>query len=149
MPNPIYVLNGPNLNMLGTREPEIYGHATLADVEKLCRSHAESLKFEVDFRQSNHEGDLVDWLQEARAKKAAGVVINPGGFSHTSIAILDAAIASELPIVEIHISNIYAREDFRRHSHISKIAKGTVCGFGIEGYRLAISGLVALIQAKK
>lgn len=149
MPKSIYVLNGPNLNLLGTREPEIYGHATLADVEKLCRDQARTSGFDIEFRQSNHEGDIVDWLQEARAKKAAGVIINPGAFTHTSIAILDAVIASELPVVEIHISNIHAREEFRRHSHISKVAKAVICGFGIEGYRLAISGLASLIDAKK
>ncbi|MGZ3411333.1 MAG: type II 3-dehydroquinate dehydratase [Xanthobacteraceae bacterium] len=149
MPKSIYVLNGPNLNLLGTREPEIYGHATLADVEKLCREQARASGFEIEFRQSNHEGDIVDWLQEARAKKAAGAIINPGAFTHTSIAILDAVIASELPVIEIHISNIHAREEFRRHSHISKVAKAVICGFGIEGYRLAISGLASLIDAKK
>jgi 3-dehydroquinate dehydratase-2 len=148
MAKSIYILNGPNLNLLGTREPDVYGHATLSDVERICRVHAKALNYGVEFRQSNHEGDLVDWLHEARAKKAVGVVINPGAFTHTSIAILDAVIAAELPVVEVHISNIYAREDFRRHSHISKVAKAVVCGFGIDGYRLAISGLAALIDAK-
>jgi 3-dehydroquinate dehydratase-2 len=148
MPSTIYVLNGPNLNLLGTREPEVYGRATLADVEKLCRDEARTHGFDVEFRQSNHEGDLVDWLHEARAKKALGVVINPGAFTHTSIAILDAVIASELPVVEIHISNIHAREEFRRHSHISKVAKAVICGFGIDGYRLAVSGLAHVTQKK-
>jgi len=148
MPNPIYVLNGPNLNLLGTREPEVYGHATLTDVEKLCRHEARAHGFDVEFRQSNHEGDLVDWLHEARAKTAAGVVINPGAFTHTSIAILDAVIASELPVIEVHISNIHAREEFRHHSHISRAAKAVICGFGIDGYRLAISGLVGMIKTK-
>ncbi|HVG50685.1 MAG TPA: type II 3-dehydroquinate dehydratase [Xanthobacteraceae bacterium] len=148
MPSTIYVLNGPNLNLLGTREPEVYGRATLADVEELCRGEAKAAGFDVEFRQSNHEGDLVDWLHEARAKKALGVVINPGAFTHTSIAILDAVIASELPVVEIHISNIHAREEFRRHSHISKVAKAVICGFGIDGYRLAISGLAHVTQVK-
>jgi 3-dehydroquinate dehydratase-2 len=148
MSKTIYVLNGPNLNMLGTREPHIYGHATLADVEQLCREHAKALGFEAEFRQSNHEGDLVDWLQEARAKKAVGIVINPGAFTHTSVAVLDAVIATDLPVVEVHISNIHAREEFRRHSLISRVAKGVICGFGVEGYRLAISGLVSLANAK-
>jgi 3-dehydroquinate dehydratase-2 len=148
MAKTVYILNGPNLNLLGTREPEIYGRATLADVESHCRAQAKKDGLAVEFRQSNHEGDLVDWLHEARAKKAVGVVINPGAFTHTSIAILDAVIASELPVVEVHISNIHAREEFRRNSHISKVAKAVICGFGIEGYRLAISGLAALIQAK-
>jgi 3-dehydroquinate dehydratase-2 len=148
MSKTIYVLNGPNLNMLGTREPQIYGHATLDDVERLCREQAKALGFEVEFRQSNHEGDLVDWLQEARARKAAGIVINPGAFTHTSLAVLDGIIATELPVIEIHISNIHAREEFRRHSLVSKVAKGVICGFGIEGYRLAISGLAALTGTK-
>ena len=148
MAKSIYILNGPNLNLLGTREPKIYGRATLADVERLCREHAKSLKFAVEFRQSNHEGELVDWLQEARAKKAVGIVINPGAFTHTSLAILDALIASELPVVEVHISNIHAREEFRQQSLISKVAKAVICGFGIEGYRLAISGLATLLRAK-
>jgi len=148
MPKSIYVLNGPNLNMLGTREPDIYGRATLVDVEKLCRAEAKQHKFDVEFRQSNHEGDLVDWLQEARAKKAAGIVINPGAFTHTSLAVLDAIIASELPTIEVHISNIHAREEFRQKSLISKVAKAVICGFGIDGYRLAISGLASLVNAK-
>jgi 3-dehydroquinate dehydratase-2 len=148
MSKTLYILNGPNLNLLGTREPDVYGRATLADVEKLCRNEARTHGLEVEFRQSNHEGDLVDWLHEARAKQALGVVINPGAFTHTSIAILDAVIASELPVVEVHISNIHAREEFRRHSHISKVAKAVICGFGIDGYRLAISGLAAMTQAK-
>jgi 3-dehydroquinate dehydratase-2 len=143
----IYVLNGPNLNMLGTREPHIYGHATLADVERVCRDEARSSGFEVEFHQSNHEGDIVDWVQEARTR-AAGIVINPGAFTHTSLAVLDAIIAADLPTIEIHISNIHAREEFRRQSLISKAAKAVICGFGIDGYRLAISGLVALIGAK-
>lgn len=149
MPKTVYVLNGPNLNLLGTREPEIYGHATLADVERLCRDAAKPFKFGIEFRQSNHEGDIVDWLHEARAKKAAGIVINPGALTHTSIAILDAVLASDLPVVEVHISNIHAREEFRRHSHISRAARAVICGFGIDGYRLAISGLAALIDVKK
>jgi 3-dehydroquinate dehydratase II len=143
----IYVLNGPNLNLLGQREPEIYGRSTLADVETLCRARAERHGLVIAFRQSNHEGDLVDWLQEAR-EQAAGIIINPAGFTTTSVAILDAILAVERPVIEVHISNIHAREDFRHHSYISKVAKAVVCGFGIEGYGLAIDGLAVLIGAK-
>jgi len=144
----IYVLNGPNLNLLGTREPEVYGRATLADVEALCRARARAHGFDVAFHHSNHEGDIVDWLHEARARGAAGVVLNPAGYTHTSVAILDAVIASELPVIEVHISNIHAREPFRRHSYISKAAKAVVCGFGIEGYGLAIDGLAKLCSGR-
>jgi 3-dehydroquinate dehydratase-2 len=147
MPQTVYVLNGPNLNLLGTREPEKYGHATLADVEKLVRAKAESVGWAVEFRQSNHEGQLVDWIQEAAAKKAVGVVLNPAGHTTTSIAILDAILAVKLPVVEIHITNIHARESFRHDSYISKAARAVVCGFGIEGYALAIAGLAAMTSA--
>jgi 3-dehydroquinate dehydratase-2 len=144
MSKTIYVLNGPNLNLLGTREPEKYGRATLADAEKLARARAEAFGWSVEFRQSNHEGDLVDWIQEAGAKKAAGIVINAGGYSHSSVAILDALLAVSLPVVEVHVTNIYARESFRHVSVISKVAKAVICGFGIEGYGLAIAGLASL-----
>jgi 3-dehydroquinate dehydratase-2 len=147
MAKSIFVLNGPNLNLLGQRQPDIYGRKTLADVEALCRARAERYGFDVTFRQSNHEGDVVDWLQEAR-QEAAGVIINPGAFTHTSIAILDAIIATELPVIEVHISNIHAREEFRRHSYVSTVAKAVLCGFGIEGYGLAIDGLAALLGAR-
>jgi 3-dehydroquinate dehydratase-2 len=147
MAKPIYVINGPNLNLLGQRQPDIYGRSTLADVEVLCRRRAQRYELEVTFRQSNHEGDIVDWLQEAR-HDASGVIINPGAFTHTSIAILDAIIATELPVIEVHISNIHAREEFRRHSYVSTVAMAVLCGFGIEGYGLAIDGLAALIGAK-
>ena len=145
----IYVLNGPNLNLLGTREPEKYGHTTLQDVEKLCRDTAARHGLDVEFRQSNHEGQLVDWIQEAAAKKAAGIVINPAGYTTTSIAILDAIIGSSLPVVEVHITNIHARERFRHDSMISKVAKGVVCGFGVAGYALAIAGLAAVTIGSK
>jgi 3-dehydroquinate dehydratase-2 len=148
MPKAIYVLNGPNLNLLGVREPEIYGHATLADVEKLCRATAERHGLAVEFRQSNHEGEIIDWIQEARAEKALGLIINPAGHTSTSIAILDALITMETPVIEIHISNIHRREHFRRRSYISQAARAVVCGFGVEGYALAINGLAALIKAK-
>jgi 3-dehydroquinate dehydratase-2 len=148
MAKTIYVLNGPNLNSLGTREPEKYGHSTLADVEKLCRDTAKRYDLAVEFRQTNHEGELVDWFHEAKQKQAAGVVINPAGYTNTSIAILDAIYATELPTVEVHITNIHQREEFRHHSFISKGAKAVLCGFGVEGYALAIAGLAALIGVK-
>jgi 3-dehydroquinate dehydratase II len=148
MPKTIHVLNGPNLNLLGQREPEIYGHATLADVEKLCRATAAKHKFGIEFRQSNHEGELVDWIQQARAADVAGLVINPAGYGHTSVAILDALATLSAPIIEVHISNIHAREPFRRRTYVSQVARAVVCGFGITGYALAIDGLATLIDAK-
>jgi 3-dehydroquinate dehydratase-2 len=148
MTKTIYVLNGPNMNLLGTREPEKYGHATLADVEKLCRATAERFGFDIVFRQSNMEGELVNWIQEAHAKKAAGIVINPAGYTTTSIAILDALLAVQMPVIEIHVTNIHARESFRQNSYVSKAAKAVIAGFGIEGYALAIIGLAGLGSAK-
>jgi 3-dehydroquinate dehydratase II len=144
----VYVLNGPNLNLLGSREPEIYGRATLADVEKLCRASAKRHGLAIEFRQSNHEGELIDWIQEARAEKAAGLVINPAGYGHTSVAILDALAALEAPVIEVHVSNIHARESFRRRTYVSQVARAVLCGFGIHGYALAIDGLAAMIDAK-
>lgn len=144
----IYVLNGPNLNLLGTREPETYGHATLADVEKLCIETAARYGLKADCRQSNHEGELIDFIHEARAGKVAGIVFNPGGYSHTSIALHDALIAVKIPTVEVHVSNIHARENFRHHSFTAKAAFATLAGFGIDGYRLAISGLAAKLGVK-
>jgi len=143
----IYVLNGPNLNLLGTREPETYGHATLADVEKLCAETAQQFGLTADCRQSNREGELIDFIHEARTK-AVGIIINAGGYSHTSIALHDAIFGVKIPTVEIHISNIHARESFRHHSFTAKAAFASICGFGIDGYRLAISGLAAKIGAK-
>jgi len=148
MAGTIYVLNGPNLNSLGTREPEKYGHSTLADVEQLCRQTAGRFGLEVAFRQSNHEGEIVDWFHEAKQKGAAGIVINPAGYTTASIAILDAIYAVGIPTVEVHITNIHQREEYRHHSYISKGAKAVICGFGIEGYALAIAGLASLIGAK-
>jgi 3-dehydroquinate dehydratase II len=148
MPKTVYVLNGPNLNLLGLREPDIYGHSTLADVEKLCRATAAKHGLDVEFRQSNHEGAIVDWIQQARAENAVGVVINPAGYGHTSVAILDALATLQAPIIEVHISNIHARESFRRRTYVSQVAHGVLCGFGINGYALAIDGLAALIAAK-
>jgi 3-dehydroquinate dehydratase-2 len=140
----IYVLNGPNLNLLGTREPDIYGHATLADVEKLCRATAERFGWAVEFRQSNHEGDLVDSIQEAAEEKAAGIVLNAGAYTHTSLAIHDAILAAKVPAIEVHISNIFAREKLRHHSYVAPVAKASLCGFGIDGYALALIGLAAM-----
>jgi 3-dehydroquinate dehydratase-2 len=151
MANTIYVLNGPNMNLLGTREPEKYGRATLADVEKLCRATAERFALSVDFRQSNMEGELVTWIQEAHAKQAAGIIINPAGYTTTSIAILDAllAVSGTVPAIEIHITNIHTRESFRHNSYVSKAAKAVLAGFGIDGYALAITGLAGMIGAKE
>ncbi len=149
MAKTIYVLNGPNLNLLGTREPEHYGRATLKDVEKLCRAAAKGHKLEVEFRQSNHEGQLIDWIHEAGAKKAAGLLINPGGLTHTSVSLRDAIAAVELPVIEVHISNIFARERFRHFSHVAPVAKASLCGFGIQGYALAIDGLAAMIGERR
>jgi 3-dehydroquinate dehydratase-2 len=149
MAKTIYVLNGPNLNLLGTREPGIYGRATLADVEKLCHENARAHGLTVEFRQSNHEGEIVDAIQEAMTKGAAGIVINPAGYTTTSVAILDALLASSLPVIEIHISNIHAREAFRQNSLVSKVAKAVIAGFGVKGYALAIAGLADIIEQSK
>jgi 3-dehydroquinate dehydratase-2 len=145
MTTPIFVLNGPNLNLLGARQPETYGHATLADVERLCRDAAAPYGLAVDFRQSNHEGAIIDAIHEASRGQAAGIVINPAGYTHTSVAILDAILAVTLPTIEVHISNIHSRESFRHRSYVSRGAKAVICGFGIEGYRLAIVGLAQMI----
>jgi 3-dehydroquinate dehydratase-2 len=141
----IYVLNGPNLNLLGTREPETYGIATLADVERLCTEAAARFGLKADCRQSNREGELVDFIHEAHARKAVGIVLNAGAYSHTSIALHDALKAVKIPAVEVHITNVHARESFRRHSFTATAAFATLAGFGVEGYRLAISGLAAKI----
>jgi len=138
----IYVLNGPNLNLLGERQPEIYGHETLDDVENNCRALLPE-GFDVRFLQSNHEGQLVDWIHEAR-NTACGIVINPGAYSHTSVALLDALSAFEGPVIEVHISNIHQRESFRHHSYVSLRAEGVVVGFGIEGYDAAVRRVVSL-----
>jgi 3-dehydroquinate dehydratase-2 len=148
MPKPIYVLNGPNLNLLGSREPEIYGRETLDDIRVRCQQKATSLGFRLDFRQSNHEGELVAWIQEARMT-AAGLIINGGAFTHTSIAILDALLACEIPSVEVHLSNIFTREPFRHHSYISRAVKGVICGLGPQGYEFAIEALAAALDDGK
>ena len=151
MAKTIYVLNGPNMNLLGTREPEKYGRATLADVERLCSETAKRFEMDIVFRQSNKEGELIDWIQEAHAKKAVGIVINPAGYTSTSIAILDAllAVQATVPAVEIHLTNIHQRETFRHNSYVSKAAKAVIAGFGIDGYALAITGLASLIGARQ
>jgi 3-dehydroquinate dehydratase-2 len=146
MANPtILIVNGPNLNMLGKRQPEVYGRETLADIETAARSHAASLGLDVEFRQSNHEGDLVDWIQGARGR-CAGIIVNAGAYTHTSIAILDALLAAEVTCVEVHLSNIHQREEFRHSSFVSKAAKGMICGFGSHGYILALDALARLIR---
>lgn len=141
----VLVLNGPNLNMLGIREPAIYGAQTLGEIETLCQSSGQALGLTVDFRQSNHEGELVTWIQDAR-ETADAIVINPAAYSHTSIAIHDALKAVGLPVAEVHLSNIHQREAFRHHSYVSAVAMGVICGFGITGYRLA---LIALAEKLK
>jgi len=140
----IFVLSGPNLNLLGTREPQIYGYATLKDVEDQCRARAAQVGFEIDFRQSNHEGVLIDWIQEARIK-ACAVVLNPAGYGHTSVAILDSLKTLTIPIVECHLSNPAAREEFRRSTYVSLAATGIVSGFGAKSYELAVEAAAALV----
>src|SRR6202041_2626129 len=140
----IYVLNGPNLNLLGSREPEIYGRETLADVEAECRRVGADLGLEIEFRQTNAEFQLIDWIHESR-ERAAGIVLNPAALSHTSVAVLDALKTCEFPILEVHISNIHQREEFRHHSFVSRVAAGVICGFGTQGYLLALQRLARLI----
>ena len=140
----IFILNGPNLNLLGKRQPDIYGHDTLADVEASCATLAKELGASIDFRQTNAEGQLVDWIQEAR-QSAAAIVINPAAYSHTSVAILDALHMFDGPVVEVHISNIHKREAFRHHSYVSERADGVIVGCGTEGYTLALRRAISLI----
>ena len=142
----VYVLNGPNLNLLGAREPAIYGHTTLEDVEKSTQQAGNSAGLSIHFLQSNEEGALVNWVQEAR-DKAAGLIINAAGYTHTSVAIMDALIAAEIPIIEVHLSNIYKREDFRHHSYVSKTATGVICGFGAHGYVMAVDAMAKLLKS--
>jgi 3-dehydroquinate dehydratase-2 len=145
MAKPIYVLNGPNLNLLGTREPDIYGRETLEEVRRRCESRAKALGRTVEFRQTNHEGVLVDWLQEAR-ESACAVVLNPGAYGHTSVAILDAIKSISVPVVECHLSNPAQRESFRHHSYVSLAAAGVVCGFGAASYELAVEAAAGLAR---
>jgi len=144
MPKPILVLNGPNLNMLGVREPAVYGAETLADVRRRTEARAKALGLAVDFRQSNSEGELVTWIQEAR-ESAAGIIINAGAYTHTSIAILDALNAAERPVIELHLSNVFRRESFRHQSYVSAAAQGVICGFGPKGYELAVEAMADLL----
>ncbi|MEM1399372.1 MAG: type II 3-dehydroquinate dehydratase [Pseudomonadota bacterium] len=139
----VLVMNGPNLNMLGVREPDIYGDATLDDIEQACREHAQDLDLALDFRQSNSESELVGWAQAARDDHS-GIIVNAGGYSHTSIALLDALKSSGLPVVEVHLSNVFQREKFRHHSYISLAAEGVIAGFGARGYLLALDALAML-----
>jgi 3-dehydroquinate dehydratase-2 len=141
----IAVLNGPNMNMLGLRQPKLYGAATLDDVEALCAERAEQLDLAIDFRQTNAEGELVSWVQECRGR-ARGIVINPAGFTTTSVALMDALLAVDLPAIEVHITNIHRREEFRQHSYVSKAALGVICGLGIGGYALALQAMAEHLE---
>lgn len=143
----VFVLNGPNLNLLGSREPEIYGATTLADIEAEAKKRGGQLGLEIDFRQTNHEGQLVDWIQEARTK-AAGVILNAGAYTHTSVAVHDALKALSVPIIEVHISNPYRREPFRHVSYVSSVATGVICGVGAQGYGLALEAIAKLVSKK-
>ena len=144
----ILVLNGPNLNMLGQRQPEVYGRESLKGIETACAARAKALGLAIDFRQSNIEGELVTWLQQARGR-AAGIVINPAGYGHTSVALLDALLVTELPVIEVHLSNIHRREPFRHHTYTSQAATGVICGLGSQGYLLALDAMANLIKTKK
>ncbi len=143
----IFILNGPNLNLLGLREPEVYGHDTLASIETRCRAKAKDLGLEIDFRQTNVEGELVNQIHDAR-EKAKGIIINAGAYTHTSVALHDALKAVGLPAIEVHLSNVYRRETFRHHSYISPVAHGVICGFGPQSYELALEGLAAILNNK-
>ncbi|MCB1519650.1 MAG: type II 3-dehydroquinate dehydratase [Hyphomicrobiaceae bacterium] len=147
MSKPVYVLNGPNLNLLGQREPEIYGRETLADIRKRAERAAADHGLSIAFHQSNHEGQLIDWAQEAR-EKGAGIIINAGGLTHSSVALLDALQAAELPVIEVHLSNIFRREPFRHHSYMSLAATGVICGLGAKGYELAVAAMAELIAGR-
>jgi 3-dehydroquinate dehydratase-2 len=143
----VFILNGPNLNLLGLREPAIYGYDTLADVEQRCLARANALDLAIDFRQTNHEGQMVDWIHEAR-EAADGIILNAGALTHTSVAVLDALNAADLPIIEVHLSNIFRRESFRHHSYVSLAANGGIFGLGPQGYELALEAIASLIEAE-
>ena len=145
MSKPILILNGPNLNLLGTREPEIYGSTTLADVEAMCTEKASARGHEISFKQSNSEAQLVDWIQEA-INSAAGIIINPAAYTHTSVAILDALKMVDAPIIELHISNPHNREPFRHHSYVTQAASATMCGFGVKGYLYAVDAMADMLD---
>ena len=147
MAKAVFILNGPNLNLLGTREPDVYGHETLADIETRLKGKAKGLGLEIVFRQSNSEGELVDWIQEA-GRDGCGVIINAGAYTHTSVALHDALLSVNIPAIEVHLSNIFAREDFRHHSYLSKIAHGVICGFGPIGYEFALEAIEREINKK-
>ena len=142
----VFILNGPNLNLLGVREPATYGYDTLGDVEQRCLARGNALDLQIDFRQTNHEGQLVDWIHEAR-EAADGIILNAGALTHTSVAVLDALNAAELPIVEVHLSNIFRRESFRHHSYVSLAANGGIFGLGPQGYELALEAIASLIES--
>lgn len=148
MTKPVFVLNGPNLNLLGTREPAVYGRDTLDDLKRLSAARASAAGLTVDFRQTNHEGELVTWIQDARTA-ASGIILNAGALTHTSIAVLDALQAAEVPIIEVHLSNIFRREAFRHQSYVSMAANGVICGLGAKGYELAIEAMSNLIKNTK
>jgi 3-dehydroquinate dehydratase-2 len=148
MAKPVHILNGPNLNLLGTREPDIYGSATLADIETACRARAEALGLDIVFRQSNHEGELVDWIQAA-GREADALVLNPAAYGHTSVALHDALKAVDLPVVEVHLSQPAAREAFRAHSYVSLAASGTISGFGADSYILGLEAAARLIASRR
>jgi 3-dehydroquinate dehydratase-2 len=143
----ILILNGPNLNLLGTRQPEVYGHETLADIEAMCRTHAEALGLALDFAQSNHEGALIDAIHAARGRHD-GIILNAGAYTHTSLALMDAISSAQVPTIELHLSNIHAREAFRHRSYIARVALGVICGFGARGYVLAIDALRGHLEAR-
>lgn len=147
MTKPVHVLNGPNLNMLGLREPAIYGSDTLADVQRRTEARAAQLGVQVDFKQSNIEGELVTWIQQAR-EAASGIIINAGAYTHTSVALLDALNAAELPAIEVHLSNVFRREGFRHHSYISLAARGVICGFGPKVYELALEAMADILKGQ-
>ena len=144
----IMVLNGPNLNLLGVRQPHIYGHDTLADIEKRLQARAKAHGLAIDMRQSNHEGELVTWIQEARTT-CAGIIINPAAYTHTSVAILDALLSCEFPVIELHLSNPHKREEFRHRSFVTLAAKGVIAGFGAHGYELALDAMAQLIEGQR
>ncbi|WP_138379967.1 type II 3-dehydroquinate dehydratase [Luteithermobacter gelatinilyticus] len=144
----VMVINGPNLNLLGSREPEVYGRESLKDIEHRLKTHASATPWQVDFRQSNQEGEIIDWIHEAR-ESAQAIIINAGAYTHTSIAIMDALLAVNLPIIEVHLSNIFKREDFRHHSYISPASRGIICGFGSRGYLLALDALADITAQKQ
>lgn len=144
----VHILNGPNLNLLGTREPETYGSVTLADIERRCADRAAAHGLATVFRQSNHEGDLVTWIQEAGAAKCP-VILNAGAYTHTSLALMDAISSAEIPTIELHLSNVHAREEFRHKSYIARVAVGVICGFGARGYTLAMDAMLSHLETRK